>query len=61
MSSTWAIGFDTTEVLGLPEVRTPVMLYLLDVMDESVNGERLASCSDGSKLSPLTWTSISPG
>ena len=36
-----AIGFDTTEFLDLPEVRTPVMLYLLDVMDELVNGERL--------------------
>ena len=36
-----AIGFDTTEFLDLPEVRTPIMLYLLDVMDELVNGERL--------------------
>jgi len=36
-----AIGFDTTEFLDLPEVRTPVMLYLLDVMGELVNGERL--------------------
>ena len=35
------IGFDTTEFLDLPEVRTPVMMYLLDVMDELVNGERL--------------------
>ncbi|MBL0726125.1 VirB4 family type IV secretion/conjugal transfer ATPase [Piscinibacter sp. HJYY11] len=35
------IGFDTTEFLDLPEVRTPVMLYLLQVMDELVNGERL--------------------
>jgi type IV secretion system protein VirB4 len=35
------IGFDTTEFLDLPEVRTPVMLYLLHVMDELVNGERL--------------------
>ena len=35
------IGFDTTEFLDLPEVRTPVMLYLLHVMEELVNGERL--------------------
>ena len=35
------IGFDTTEFLDLPEVRTPVMLYLLDVMDELVDGQRL--------------------
>jgi type IV secretion system protein VirB4 len=31
-----AIGFDTTEFLDLPEVRTPIMMYLLDVMDELV-------------------------
>ena len=36
-----AIGFDTTEFLDLPVVRTPMMLYLLDVMGELVNGERL--------------------
>jgi type IV secretion system protein VirB4 len=36
-----AIGFDTTEFLDLPEVRTPIMLYLLDVMSELVNGQRL--------------------
>lgn len=36
-----AIGFDTTEFLDLPEVRTPVMLYLLNVMDELITGERL--------------------
>ena len=30
-----------TEFLDLPEVRTPVMMYLLQVMDELVNGERL--------------------
>jgi type IV secretion system protein VirB4 len=35
------IGFDTTEFLDLPEVRTPVMTYLLQVMEELVNGERL--------------------
>ena len=36
-----AIAFDTTEFLDLPEVRTPVMLYLLNVMDELLDGERL--------------------
>jgi type IV secretion system protein VirB4 len=35
------IGFDTTEFLELPEVRTPVMLYLLHVMEGLVTGERL--------------------
>ena len=35
------VGFDTTEFLDLPEVRTPVMLYLLHVMEELVNGDRL--------------------
>jgi type IV secretion system protein VirB4 len=35
------IGFDTTEFLDLPEVRTPVMLYLLQLMDELVDGRRL--------------------
>lgn len=35
------IGFDTTEFLDLPEVRTPIMMYLLQVMEELVNGERL--------------------
>lgn len=35
------IGFDTTEFLELPEVRTPVMMYLLQVMDELVDGSRL--------------------
>ena len=35
------IAFDTTEFLDLPEVRTPVMLYLLHVMEGLVNGERL--------------------
>lgn len=35
------IGFDTTELLDFPEVRTPLMLYLLQVMEELVNGERL--------------------
>jgi type IV secretion system protein VirB4 len=35
------IGFDTTEFLELPEVRTPVMLYLLHVMEGLVDGGRL--------------------
>jgi type IV secretion system protein VirB4 len=35
------IGFDTTEFLDLPEVRTPVMMVLLQVMEELVNGQRL--------------------
>ncbi|MBV8503283.1 MAG: VirB4 family type IV secretion/conjugal transfer ATPase [Paucibacter sp.] len=35
------IGFDTTEFLDLPEVRTPVMMYLLEVMNELVDGQRL--------------------
>jgi len=35
------IGFDTTEFLDLPEVRTPVMMVLLQVMEELVDGERL--------------------
>ena len=35
------IGFDTTEFLDLPEVRTPIMLYLLHVMEELVDGQRL--------------------
>jgi type IV secretion system protein VirB4 len=35
------IGFDTTEFLNLPEVRTPVMLALLQRMEELVDGQRL--------------------
>jgi type IV secretion system protein VirB4 len=35
------IGLDTTEFLDLPEVRTPVMMYLLQVMEELVDGSRL--------------------
>jgi type IV secretion system protein VirB4 len=35
------IGFDTTAFLDLPEVRTPVMLYLLHRMQELVDGQRL--------------------
>ncbi|OYT92285.1 MAG: type IV secretion system protein VirB4 [Burkholderiales bacterium PBB3] len=35
------LAFDTTEFLDLPEVRTPVMMYLLHLMDEMVNGDRL--------------------
>jgi type IV secretion system protein VirB4 len=41
LDSASIIAFDTTEFLDLPEVRTPVMLYLLQVMEELVNGERL--------------------
>ena len=41
LDSAAVIGFDTSEFLDLPEVRTPVMLYLLHVMEELVNGERL--------------------
>ena len=35
------VAFDTTEFLDLPEVRTPVMLYLLHAMEEMVDGQRL--------------------
>jgi len=35
------IGFDTTELLELPEVRTPVMLVLLQALEELVDGGRL--------------------
>jgi type IV secretion system protein VirB4 len=35
------IGFDTTEFLDLPEVRTPVMMVLLQLMEELVDGQRL--------------------
>lgn len=35
------IGFDTTEFLELPEVRTPIMMYLLELMQELIDGERL--------------------
>jgi type IV secretion system protein VirB4 len=41
LDGTAVIGFDTSEFLDLPEVRTPVMLYLLHVMEELVNGDRL--------------------
>ncbi len=41
LSATQVVGFDTTEFLDLPEVRTPVMMVLLQMMDEWVNGERL--------------------
>lgn len=41
LDSASVIGFDTTEFLDLPEVRTPVMLYLLQVMEELVDGSRL--------------------
>ncbi|EHR71216.1 type IV secretion/conjugal transfer ATPase, VirB4 family [Burkholderiales bacterium JOSHI_001] len=35
------IAFDTTEFLDLPEVRTPMMMVLLQAMEELVNGQRL--------------------
>jgi type IV secretion system protein VirB4 len=35
------IGFDTTDFLDLPEVRTPLMMYLLQFMEELVDGQRL--------------------
>jgi type IV secretion system protein VirB4 len=35
------IAFDTTDFLDLPEVRTPVMLYLLHLMEGLVDGSRL--------------------
>ncbi|WP_088283025.1 VirB4 family type IV secretion/conjugal transfer ATPase [Ideonella sp. A 288] len=41
LESAQVIGFDTTEFLDLPEVRTPVMMVLLQVMEELVTGERL--------------------
>ena len=41
LDSASVIGFDTTEFLDLPEVRTPVMMYLLQVMEELVDGSRL--------------------
>ncbi|MCC9597974.1 VirB4 family type IV secretion/conjugal transfer ATPase [Rubrivivax sp. JA1055] len=41
LQDTAIVGFDTTEFLDLPEVRTPVMLYLLDVMEGLVDGRRL--------------------
>jgi type IV secretion system protein VirB4 len=36
-----AIGFDYTGVVSSQDVRTPIMMYLLNVMDELVNGEPL--------------------
>ena len=41
LRSAKAIGFDYTGVLDSPDVRTPIMLYLLNVMDELVDGEPL--------------------
>jgi type IV secretion system protein VirB4 len=35
------IGFDTTDFLELPEVRTPLMMVLLQLMEELVDGQRL--------------------
>jgi type IV secretion system protein VirB4 len=41
LKSAPVIGFDTTEFLDLPEVRTPVMMVLLQLMEELVDGQRL--------------------
>ena len=41
LHSAAGIGFDTTEFLDLPEVRTPVMMYVLQVIEDLVSGERL--------------------
>lgn len=41
LRSAKAIGFDYTGVLNSPDVRTPIMMYLLNVMEELVNGEPL--------------------
>lgn len=35
------IGFDYTEFLDDPEIRTPLMMVLLDVMDELIDGRRI--------------------
>ncbi|MCU7376237.1 VirB4 family type IV secretion/conjugal transfer ATPase [Paucibacter sp. O1-1] len=35
------IAFDTTDFLDLPEVRTPVMMVLLELMKERIDGSRL--------------------
>lgn len=35
------LGFDTTDFLELPEVRTPVMMVLLQAMQERITGKRL--------------------
>jgi type IV secretion system protein VirB4 len=41
LSDASIIAFDTTEFLDLPEVRTPVMMVLLQQMGEWVDGRRL--------------------
>ena len=41
LESAPVIAFDTTEFLDLPEVRTPVMMYLLQVMEEQVDDSQL--------------------
>lgn len=41
LNTTPIIAFDTSEFLDLPEVRTPVMMYLLQVMEELIDGGRL--------------------
>lgn len=41
LSTEHVIGFDYTEFVDDPEVRTPIMMYLLDVMGELIDGRRL--------------------
>jgi type IV secretion system protein VirB4 len=41
LASEHVIGFDYTEFVDDPEVRTPIMMYLLDVMGELIDGRRL--------------------
>jgi type IV secretion system protein VirB4 len=41
LASERVIGFDYTEFVDEPEVRTPIMMYLLDVMGELIDGNRL--------------------
>lgn len=41
LAANHVIGFDYTEFLDDPEIRTPLMMYLLDVMGELVDGRRL--------------------
>jgi type IV secretion system protein VirB4 len=41
LSSSGVVGFDITDFIDLPEVRTPVMMVLLQTMEELVDGQRL--------------------
>lgn len=38
-SSTTVFGFDMTNILDIPEVRTPVLMYLFHRFDEMLNGD----------------------